>query len=114
MSISGGPGGIGGASGIGGVQGAGEIDGARELDGASELDGARATDGTRAVADAKLDQLAAAVDAGQVSPHAALEQLLESSMASNLPEAQRAELRALVTDLAASDPHLRALLAKLG
>ena len=113
-----GPIGPSGSSGIGDVAEAGDVGDVADVGDAgdvADVGGATGVAGTSAAAaTAEIQELAAAVDAGAVSPGAALEQLLENSLSTDLNATQRAELRELVTDLAASDPHLASLLARLG
>ena len=118
---------IGPSDGAGGITGPSNVDNSAEAGEVAELTGGRdvgelaatsagrQVDGAAAVGAARdVEQLAAAIDAGSVSPSAALEQLIDGSISSDLSAAQRAELRELVIDLAASDPHLASLLARLG
>jgi hypothetical protein len=50
--------------------------------------------------------LAAEVAAGRLTRGEALERLLDAAAGPELPAAERAELRALLADLVASDPYL--------
>ena len=111
-------GGIGGPVGIGGPtagDGVGEtsaVDEATDVEGADQsaaVDGAASTAATDSV-----EELAAAIDAGAISPQAALDQLIEASMSPELAAVDRTELRALIGELAENDPHFAALLARLG
>lgn len=58
-------------------------------------------------------ELAAALDAGQLPPDAALAQLVDDAVA-GLPADEAAELRALLADALASDPYLAGLARDLG
>lgn len=57
--------------------------------------------------------LAAALDAGQLPPDAALAQLVDDAVA-GLPPEEAAELRGLLADALASDPYLAGLARDLG
>jgi hypothetical protein len=97
MSSIGGPGGVGGPKPPGGVDPAGTPDGARAPN---------PTERSPAV----MDQLAAELAAGRLSPHEAIERMIEEiALDGSLGEAERSELRELLTDLVAHDPHLAAL-----
>ena len=99
MSGIGGPGGIGGPK---GPSGPGAADPGHEIDEARELDPAAAAK--------HLDGLAAEVAAGRLTPQQAVDRLVDE-LAGNAPmsSTERAELRELMTDLIANDPHLAAL-----
>jgi hypothetical protein len=58
-------------------------------------------------------ELAAALDAGQLPPDAALAQLVDDAVA-GLPADEAAELRALLADAMAADPYLAGLARELG
>ncbi|MEZ4368642.1 MAG: hypothetical protein R2939_20550 [Kofleriaceae bacterium] len=105
--MSGGP--IDGIGGVGGASSAPELDAA---DAASAVDATAATEATTGAG--ALDALAAAVEAGAVSPQQALEQLLDERLAADLEPADRAELRAMILELAEADPYLAGLLGRLG
>lgn len=65
--------------------------------------------GDHAEAAAKVDQLAADLDAGRITPEEAMARLIDESLA-GLPAAEQAELRALMEDVVAADPYLGGLL----
>ncbi len=114
MSTIGGPGGIGGPKGPGGPGGPEGLDGPDGPDGPDELDApdaSAAPDAARAAGD--LDALAAEVAAGRLSPHEAIERLVDATAGPELGAAERAELREILTDLVANDPHLAALAGRL-
>ncbi len=60
-----------------------------------------------------LDALASEVAAGRLSPRQAIDTLVEAASA-DLAPTERAELRELLTELFANDPHLRGLVGSLG
>lgn len=131
MSAIGGPGGIGGPKGPSGPGGPEQLDDVEGADAGRGLDGpsgpagangaeaatagqaAQAAASTSATAD--LDRIAADLSAGRLTPHEAVDQLVAGLVdTETLPAADRAELRELMTDLLASDPHLSALVGRLG
>lgn len=131
MSAIGGPGGIGGPKGplgpdspdnLEGPDVQGGPDGPEGASEASQLAGPEASaPGTEAqpvggVAEAgDLERLAADLRAGKLTAHEAVARLVaQMADAETLPPADRAELRELMTDLIASDPHLGALVSRLG
>ena len=91
------PGGGGGA-GIDGPGGPGE---------AGSVATSTATSG--AAASDRAAELAAAVDAGTMTPEQAMSQLIDDAVA-DLPPDEAAELRALMTDFLGEDPYLTGLL----
>jgi hypothetical protein len=125
MSTIGGPGGIGGPKGPGGsggspavedggdvpdVGGVGEVgDVANVGDVASEV----AVAGPQAARATELDALAAEVAAGRLTPHEALDRLVEAAAGPGLDATERAELRELLRDLVANDPYLGALVGRI-
>lgn len=136
MSTIGGPGGIGGPKGPGGpgepddlgepgepgsIDGPGApsgIDGPGELDptGAASSLERQAGVGQAAAASAAgdVDALAAEIAAGRLTPHEAIERLVDATAGPELGPAERAELRELMADLVASDPYLAALAGRVG
>ena len=116
------PGGPGGPDGPGGIDGAGEPDEIGAPDTAARL-GAGAADavgrhaGVEQAAAAggtdDIDALAAEVAAGRLTPHEALERLVDATAGPELGPAERAELRELLTDLVANDPYLGALAGRI-
>jgi len=97
--------GIGGPSGIGGPQGPGGPDGPEGPEGPDGPAGPSELGTTD-----PLSALAADVAAGRISPEAALDQIIDQTISPDLGPAERAELRELIADLVATDPHLAALL----
>ena len=123
MSTIGGPGGIGGPKGPGGPD---EIGGPDELDAPDAADAGTGADAAGAIGhDAGIEQAAAAGDtgdidalaaevaAGRLTPHEALQRLVDATAGPDLGPAERAELRELLTDLVASDPYLSALAGRI-
>lgn len=90
------------------------IGGTAGLAPSASVDGAAPSEAATAIAPtapAQVDALAAALDAGQITPEQALQQLLDERISADLAPADRAELRAMLTELAAEDPYLSGLLA---
>lgn len=129
MSTIGGPGGIGGPKGPSGPDGPDGVDGA---DGPGELDEIAHPDATAgpgaagaldrqagvtqtaaAGAAGDIDALAAEIAAGRLTPHEAIERLVDATAGPDLGPAERAELREMLLDLVANDPHLSALAGRL-
>jgi hypothetical protein len=122
MTTIGGPGGIGGPKGPSGPDPGG---GPEAADAASSIDETHVTadasiDPLRgaAVADpGAIDRLAADVAAGRLTRREAagqlIDQLVEVTGGPALDPSQRAELRALLTDLVAHDPHLGGLIGRI-
>ena len=107
MTGIGGPGGIGGPKGPTGPTGPTEIDGP---DAATDIADVAATEraaGTGLAPD--IDALSAEVAAGRLTAHEAIEQLVDATATADMDQADRAELRELLTDLVANDPYLGAL-----
>src|ERR1700761_7894199 len=107
MSTIGGPGGIGGPKGPSGPDGP---DGPDDIDDVGDVGDVRApaevgAAAAGAVAPGQLDALAADIAAGRLTPKEAIDRLVEQAGA-GLPAPERAELRELLTDLVANDPHL--------
>jgi hypothetical protein len=104
---------IGGPGGIDGPKGPGAIDAADEAD---ALEAPDATAGPAATAAASgtsdIDALAADVAAGRLTPHEAIDRLVEAT-AAGLDAAERAELREMITDLVANDPYLTGLAGRI-
>ncbi len=106
MTSIGGPGGIGGPKGPGGPQGP---DGDGGVGDVADVAGSRET----AATPGSIDALAADLAAGKLTPHEAIDRLVEATATPELGAAERAELRELITDLVANDPHLAALASRL-
>ena len=114
MSIAGGsgpsgPGGI--AGGPTGVDGIDEVDELADVQKSSASSSASAATGV--AGNDPLAALAADLSAGKISPHQALERLIDSTMHEGLSAADRSDLRAMITDLADNDPYLKSLLGQL-
>ena len=60
-----------------------------------------------------IDALAAEIAAGRLTPHEAIERLVDATAGPELGPAERAELREMLTDLVANDPHLSALAGRV-
>jgi hypothetical protein len=100
-------GGAGGAGGSGPIGPGGPVDGP---EGVGPADGAEAAAETSpAAATARVDQLAADLDAGKITPEQAMAALIDESVA-GLPPAEQAEVRRLMEDVVAADPYLGGLL----
>jgi hypothetical protein len=101
---------IGGPGGIGGPKGPAGIDAA---DGPDELEGPEATAGPQAAASTSdIDALAADVAAGRLTPHEAIDRLVDAT-AAGLDATERAELREMISDLVANDPYLSGLAGRI-
>jgi hypothetical protein len=111
MTGIGGPGGIGGPKGPGGPGDVGapdEVGDAGEVRDVGDVGAAAAG----AIAPGQLDALAGEIAAGRLTPKEAIDRLVEQAGA-GLPAPERAELRELLTDLVANDPHLAALAGRV-
>ena len=104
MSSIGGPGGIGGPKGPTGPGAAPAADALDEVAAEAPVEGAEAPSGT-----ADIDALATEVAAGRLTPHEALERLVDATAGPDIGPADRAELRELLADMVANDPYLAAL-----
>jgi hypothetical protein len=103
MSTIGGPGGIGGPKGPGGPEGPEDVGDVGDVSDVGDV--ARTGD---------LDAIAADLQAGKLTPHEAVDKLVDQiANGTDLGPADRAELRELMTDLVANDPHLGALITRL-
>jgi hypothetical protein len=111
MTGIGGPGGIDGPGKPGGVGGPDGPDGPDDVDGAGAIDRGASVDAA-ATAD-PLSALAADVEAGRLTPQAALDRIIDQTVSPDLAPAERAELREIIADLVATDPHLAGLLGGL-
>lgn len=107
MSTIGGPGGIGGPKGPKGPDGSGDIDDVADV---TDIRGAK----TEGVGDVQLDAIANDIAAGKLSPQQAVDRLVDQIAGSDaLDPADRAELREMMADLVANDPHLQGLLNRV-
>ncbi len=107
MTSIGGPGGIGGPKGPVGPQGP------EDLGDVADVNGSRETAAAAPATPGSIDALAADLAAGKLTPHEAIDRLVEATATPELGAAERAELRELITDLVANDPHLAALANRL-
>jgi hypothetical protein len=105
MSTIGGPGGIGGPKGPDGPEGPSQID---DIAGEAPIEAAHGPSAT-----GELAALAAEVAAGRLTPHEAIDRLVEATAGPGLDATERAELRELLTDLVANDPHLGGLTGRI-
>jgi len=114
MSTIGGPGGIGGPKGPDGPDGLSDIEegdvAAGGVAGKAAVELAQVA-GAGATGD--LQALAAEVAAGRLTPHEAIDRLVEATAGPGLDASERAELRELLTDLVTNDPHLGALVGRI-
>jgi hypothetical protein len=102
MSSIGGPGGVDGPKGPSGPDGAFAPD---------ELSGAQSAGRSEAARAGEFERIAADIAAGRITPQQAVEQMVDHLVGTQaLDPAHRAELRAMLVDLVASDPYLAALL----
>jgi hypothetical protein len=112
MSSIGGPGGIGGPK---GPSGPGDVDGPDSTSGPDQTDQAAGPDSVAGAGHAPdIDALAADLAAGRLTPHEAVDRLVDQIAGStDLGPADRAELRELMTDLIKNDPQLAALVGRI-
>lgn len=113
MTSIGGPGGIGGPKGPGGPDAPDGPEGPEAADAAERPDAADRAGDVAALRGGAVDQLAAEVAAGRLTPREAVDQLVELTAGPELDPAARAELRELLTDLVANDPYLGGLLGRV-
>jgi hypothetical protein len=108
MTTIGGPGGPGG---VGSPKGPVGPDAPSEID---ELAGEPAVEGAAAAAPpTDIDALAADLAAGRLTPREAIDRLVEATAGPGLDATDRAELRELLRDLIANDPHLGELIGRI-
>jgi hypothetical protein len=111
MSTIGGPGGIGGPKGPKGPDGPDALDDVSGPDRTSDTSGTSGVSGTGAP---DIDRIAAELAAGRLTPREAVDQLVDQiAGGAELAPGDRAELRELMADLVASDPHLAALVNRV-
>jgi hypothetical protein len=117
MSTIGGPGGIGGPKGPKGPDGPDGPDSPDSSGGPDKLSGSRGPDATTATAStgqADIDAIASDIAAGKLTPREAVDKLVDQIAGSDvLDPADRAELREMMADLVANDPHLQGLLGRI-
>jgi hypothetical protein len=110
MSTIGGPGGIGGPKGPDGPEGVSDME---EVAAEAPIEQAPIEQARGAAATGDVEALAAEVAAGRLTPHEAIDRLVEAAAGPGLDAAERAELRELLTDLVTNDPHLGALVGRI-
>lgn len=111
MSTIGGPGGIGGPK---GPKGPDASDGADDVTDVAGGTAADATQGAQGVGQADIDAIASDVAAGKLTPREAVDRLVDQIAGTDvLDPADRAELREIMSDLVANDPHLQSLLGRV-
>ncbi|MEO7729759.1 MAG: hypothetical protein ABIY55_02220 [Kofleriaceae bacterium] len=128
MSTSGGPGGIGGIKGpdgpdgpdgvpdvdeVGDVHDVGDVGDVHDVAGKAAVEQAPLAQIGGAAATGDVAALAAEVAAGRLTPHEAIDRLVEATAGPGLDASERAELRELLTDLVTNDPHLGALVGRI-
>jgi len=117
MSTIGGPGGIGGPKGPKGPDGPDATDAPDSSAGPDKLSGGRGPDAasaTAATGQADIDAIAADIAAGKLTPREAVDKLVDQIAGTDvLDPADRAELREMMADLVANDPHLQGLLGRI-
>jgi hypothetical protein len=106
MSTIGGPGGIGGPKGPGGP------DRPDDLGEVAEVAPGEVGRASAAAPAGDLDALAAEIAAGRMTPREAIDRMVDEAGV-GLGTTERAELRELLTDLVANDPHLAGLVGRL-
>jgi hypothetical protein len=110
MSSIGGPGGIGGPKGPNAPPGP---DGPDAADDVAEVAQPKA-EAAQGVGQADLDAIASDVAAGKLTPREAVDRLVDQIAGSDvLDPADRAELREIMSDLVANDPHLQGLIGRV-
>jgi hypothetical protein len=111
MSTIGGPGGIGGPKGPKGPDASDGVDDVSDVAGGTAAD---ATQGAQGVGQADIDAIASDVAAGKLTPREAVDRLVDQIAGTDvLDPADRAELREMMSDLVANDPHLQSLLGRV-
>lgn len=115
VSPIGGPGGVGGPSGPSGPEGpdgpdADGLEGARETEGTTGADAIARPASTDGV---DTQAIAAEIAAGRLSPHEAIEQLVDAMAGPDVPSEMRAGMRELLKDELENDPHLQSLVSHL-
>jgi hypothetical protein len=117
MSTIGGTGGIGGPKGPAGPGGPGDLDGPDATAAADPTTApaqAAASSATGATGQADLAAIAADIAAGKLTPREAVDRLVDQIAGTEvLDPADRAELREMMADLVANDPHLQGLLGRV-
>jgi hypothetical protein len=109
MSGIGGPGGIGGPKGPSGPGGPSDVDGPDDVADVADVERTAGSSGSE-----QIDALAAELAAGRLTPREAIDRLVEATATPDMDPAERAELRELLADLVANDPHLSGLANRVG
>jgi hypothetical protein len=105
---------IGGPGGIGGPKGPKPPDDASDVGDVGDVGEAGRVGDVAATQPSELDAIAADLSAGKLTPREAVDKLVDQiASGSDLSQSDRAELRELMADLVANDPHLGALLNRL-
>ena len=116
MTTIGGPGGIGGLKGPEGPDGPSEIAEVDHISGhiSAPISGDAVVEQAQGIArTSDLEALAAEVAAGRLTQREAIDRLLEATAGPGLDATERAELRELLGDLVANDPHLGGLAGRI-
>ena len=118
MSTIGGPGGIGGPKGPKGPDGPSSIDDVDDVDNTdptapAETAGVAESRTISGAGPVDVDALAGEIAAGRLTPHEAIDRLVEATAGPDLDAAERAELREMLTDLVANDPYLGRLVGRI-
>jgi hypothetical protein len=108
MTTIGGPGGIGGPKAPAGPEGPSELSDVDHI--SSDVPVEQAQEAART---SDLEALAAEVGAGHLTQREAIDRLVEATAGPGLDAAERAELRELLADLVANDPHLGGLAGRI-
>ena len=104
---------IGGPGGIGGPKGPNAPDGPDAADDVAEVAQPKA-EAAQGVGQADIDAIASDIAAGKLTPREAVDRLVDQIAGSDvLDPADRAELREIMSDLVANDPHLQSLLGRV-
>ncbi len=105
---------------------AGPTDGAASTDGVADSSATSFADQVRSASPeptttttttgsaGSVDALAAEISAGRMTPSQAVDVLLDQTAGPDLPVQQRAQLRELLTDMLANDPHFAQLMGRVG
>lgn len=86
-------------------------DGASKIDDVTSDAPVEQAEGTARTSD--IEALAAEIAAGRLTPQEAIDRLVEATADPGLDAAERAELRALVSDLVTNDPYLGDLAGRI-
>lgn len=104
---------IGGPGGIGGPKGPNAPDGPDGADDIAEVAQPKA-ESAQGVGQADIDAIASDIAAGKLTPREAVDRLVDQIAGTDvLDPADRAELREIMSDLVANDPHLQGLIGRV-